>query len=266
MSQPGDRSSGAYEQSLPRSRARRASLGGADPWNGGCSASGGIRIPCVGGARDGLGRDLREGARSSQARGGAAVARSAGSIRCHLALCTGGRPSVSQKRTQSGSSGRRSCGSRRRSLPGSRASTLHRGRLACIELLAATTTVGCSTNHAAPRGAPAKYLFIWAGPHGADSAPGAMHHLVAGASDFPLCPRCRSRERHLREGARLQGGWDRGRDGAPHRIRHWPNWVSTFSGEDQLGSPSYPPNPCMLRQTANGRAKVTRVSLQTFET
>ena len=53
--------------------------------------------------------------------------------------------------------------------------TAHRSRVRwALVLLAATTTLGCFTNHAAPRGAPAKYLFIWAGPHGADSAPGGM--------------------------------------------------------------------------------------------
>ena len=63
--------------------------------------------------------------------------------------------------------------------------TAHGSRVRwALVLLAATTTLGCSTNHAAPRGAPAKYLFIWAGSHGADSAPGGMHHPVAGPSDF----------------------------------------------------------------------------------
>ncbi|HEV2084736.1 MAG TPA: hypothetical protein VGR09_06620, partial [Gemmatimonadales bacterium] len=63
--------------------------------------------------------------------------------------------------------------------------TVHGSRVHwALVLLAATTTLGCSTNHAAPRGAPAKYLFIWAGPHGAESAPGGMHHPIAGASDF----------------------------------------------------------------------------------
>ena len=52
-----------------------------------------------------------------------------------------------------------------------------------LVLLAATTTVGCSTKQPHSASAPAKYLFVWAGPHGADSAAGEVHG-GAGASDF----------------------------------------------------------------------------------
>lgn len=58
-----------------------------------------------------------------------------------------------------------------------------RGRRA-LGLLAAATTLGCNAHRGDPPSAPAKYLFIWAGPHGADSAAGEMHHSTADASDF----------------------------------------------------------------------------------
>jgi len=44
--------------------------------------------------------------------------------------------------------------------------------------------VGCSTKRPASSVTPAPYLFIWAGPHGSDSAGGDLHHSAAGVSDF----------------------------------------------------------------------------------
>jgi len=59
-------------------------------------------------------------------------------------------------------------------------STLRRA----VVLLAATVTVGCSTRQAHSSVTPARYLFIWAGPHGSDSAAGDLRHRNAGVSDF----------------------------------------------------------------------------------
>src|SRR2546422_2722068 len=59
-------------------------------------------------------------------------------------------------------------------------STLRRA----VVLLAATMTVGCSAKQPHSSVTPARYLFIWAGPHGSDSAAGDLHHPNAGVSDF----------------------------------------------------------------------------------
>src|SRR2546428_6581440 len=59
-------------------------------------------------------------------------------------------------------------------------STLRRA----VVLLAATVTVGCSPRPAHSSVTPARSLFIWAGPHGSDSAAGDLHHRNAGVSDF----------------------------------------------------------------------------------
>lgn len=83
-----------------------------------------------------------------------------------------------------------STGSRRRTRPAQGGKeddmtrTAHGFRVRwALVLLAATTTVGCSTKQPDSSSAPAKYLFVWAGPHGSDSAAGEVHG-GAGASDF----------------------------------------------------------------------------------
>src|SRR3989442_8329212 len=45
-------------------------------------------------------------------------------------------------------------------------------------------TVGCSAKQPPSSVTPARYLFIWAGPHGSDSAAGVLHHPNGGVSDF----------------------------------------------------------------------------------
>lgn len=53
-----------------------------------------------------------------------------------------------------------------------------------LVLLAATIPVGCTAKPPDSSVTPAKYLFIWAGPHRSDSAAGNLHHPAAAGSDF----------------------------------------------------------------------------------